>query len=135
MKNAIKLATISALILLAALPAIAEVANPTLTHDPLMKQIMSKQLTMPDGGVTGAVRIGSGQAITLNLVDPLTTAAEPLKDAVADPKALTGLKPVEGLVVKPAKAKARRKIHRADEQLKKFSHDERRADWAGRKQP
>ena len=131
MKTSIKTALLTTMVLLAALHAAAEVSSPALTHDPLTNQIMSKQLTLSGGGVTGAVRIGSGQSITLNL-DPLS-AAEPLKDAVADPKALTGLKPVEGLAVKPVKAKSRRKIHRVSEQLKKMSSDERRADWSGRK--
>lgn len=101
--------------LLAALSAAAETASPTVAHDPLMNQIMSRQLTMPDGGVTGSTRLGSGQAITLSLVDPLAP-----------------LKPAEGLVEKPIKAK-RRKTRRADAQLRKMSEDERRADWAGRK--
>ncbi len=113
---------ISTMMVLAALSASAEVPTVTLAHDPLMNQIMSRQLTQPAGGVTGAVRIGSGQAITLNLIDPLAP-----------------LKPVEGLVTKavietPAKTKgSRRKTHRADAQLKKMSEDQRRADWAGHK--
>lgn len=131
MKTAIKTALMSAMLLSGAAHAFAETANPALTHDPLMKQILSKQLTTPGGGVTGAVRIGSGQAITLNLADPL--AAADLKDAVADPKALTGLKPAAGLAAKPGKAKARRKVRRDSELLKKMSDDERRADWSGRK--
>jgi len=131
MKTAIKTAVMSALLLTGAARAFAETANPALTHDPLMKQILSKQLTTPGGGVTGAVRIGSGQAITLNLADPLAPAE--LKDAVADPKALSGLKPAEGLADKPHKAKTRRKVRRDSELLKKMSDDERRADWSGRK--
>ena len=134
MKNALKTALMSAMLLSGASRAFAEIANPALTNDPLMKQIMSRQLTSPGGGVTGAVRIGSGQAITLSLIDPLSTVAgEPLKDAVADPKALAGLKPAEGLAAKPAKARARRKVRSDSELLKKMSDDERRADWAGRK--
>ena len=131
MKTAIKTALMSAMLLSGASRAFAETANPTLTHDPLMKQILSKQLTTAGGGVTGAVRIGSGQAITLNLADPLTSAD--LKDAVADPKALSGLKPAAGLAAKPVKAKARRKVRRDSELLKKMSDEERRADWSGRK--
>lgn len=116
----IKLTTtmFAAMAMLAALSASAETTSPMVAHDPLMNQIMSKQLTLPGGGVTGSVRIGSGQAITLSLVDPLAP-----------------LKPAEGLVAKPVKAKARRKIRRADEQLKKMSEDKRAADWTGRKQP
>ncbi|MDD5303733.1 MAG: hypothetical protein PHS14_11580 [Elusimicrobia bacterium] len=112
----LKTAMFAAMTLLAALPAAAETTSPMVAHDPLMNQIMSKQLTLPGGGVTGSVRIGSGQAITLSLVDPLAP-----------------LKPVEGLVAKPVKAKARRKVRRADEQLKKMSEEKHAADWAGRK--
>jgi hypothetical protein len=115
MRTELKLALIAGM-MMAALSAAAEVTSPTVAHDPLMNQIMSKQLTLAGGGVTGAVRIGSGQAITLSLVDPLAP-----------------LKPVEGLVEKPVKAKARRKPRNVREQLKKLSEDERRADWAGRK--
>lgn len=111
---------IAALSMLTALSAAAETSSPLIAHDPLMNQIMSKQLTQPLGGVTGAVRIGSGQAITLTIVDPLAP-----------------LKPVEGLAPAPAAGKAaaktRRKTRRADAQLKKMSEEQRRADWAGRK--
>jgi len=100
-----------------ALPAAAEIKSPTISHDPLMSQIMSRQLTLPAGGVTGSTRLGSGQTITLSIVDPLAP-----------------LQPVEGLVEKPAaKAKAVRKARRADEQLKKMSGEKRAADWSGRK--
>lgn len=116
MRTKIKTAMLAAMTMMAALSAAAEVTTPTVAHDPLMNQIMRRQLTQPDGGVTGSVRIGSGQAITLSLIDPLAP-----------------LKPIEGLAAKPAKAKARRKVRRADEQLKKMSEDKRSADWAGRK--
>jgi hypothetical protein len=122
----LKAAMFTATMMFAALSAAADVTSPMVANDPLMKQIMSHQLTQAAGGVTGAVRIGSGQAITLSLIDPLAP-----------------LKPVEGLVGKPvvekpvvekqAKAKAGRKTRRADEQLTKMSEDRRSADWAGRK--
>jgi hypothetical protein len=120
MKIELKTAAIAAMMMLAALTASAETASPMVSNDPLMKQIMSRQLTQITGGVTGAVRIGSGQAITLSMIDPLAP-----------------LQPAEGLVEKPAPAPARtkasRKPRRADEQLKKMSDDKRAADWAGRK--
>ncbi len=116
MRTEIKTAIFAAMMTLAALPAAAEVKSPMVAHDPLMSQIMSRQLTLAAGGVTGAVRIGSGQAITLSLIDPLAP-----------------LQPVEGLVAKPVKAKAARKVRRADEQLKKMSDEKRAADWSGRK--
>ncbi len=130
MRNAIKAAVFTVMTMLAAFRASAEVSSPSLNHDPLTNQIMSRQLTVAGGGVTGAVRIGSGQAIALNLADPLVSSSDTLKDAVADPKALAGLKPAAGLVVK---AKPHRKIRRVSEQLKKMSDEERRADWSGRK--
>ena len=127
MRTKIKTAALAAVMMLAALSASAETASPMVANDPLMRQIMSGQLTMVTGGVTGSVRIGSGHAITLSMIDPLAP-----------------LKPVEGLVQKPvaeasaasekpAKAKSARKARRADEQLKKMSNDKRAADWAGRK--
>lgn len=133
MNSAIKTGILAAAAMLAALRAPAETTSPSLNHDPLTNQIMSRQLTVPGGGVTGAVRIGSGQAIALNLADPLSGSSDTLKDAVADPKVLDGLKPAEGLAPKAVKAKSRRKVRRATEQLKKMSDEERRADWAGRK--
>lgn len=116
MRIPITTAMFAATLLLAALPAAAEVKTPTVTHDPLMSQIMSRQLTLHAGGVTGSTRLGSGQAITLSIVDPLAP-----------------LQPVAGLAAKPAKPKASRKARRADEQLKKMSEEKRAADWSGRK--
>ncbi|MBI3289418.1 MAG: hypothetical protein HYZ74_07870, partial [Elusimicrobia bacterium] len=101
---------------------------PMFGSDPLTRQIMSRQLIQSD--VTGAVRIGSGQVITLRLADPLSPT-EPLKDAVADPRSLAGLKPAAGLAAKPAKPRVRRKTRRADEQLKRLSGEGRRANWSG----
>lgn len=109
---------IAAAALLAALDAAAETASPLIAHDPLLSKIMSRQLTQPAGGLTGSVRIGSGQAIPLVLADPLAP-----------------LKPAEGLVEKTARARARRGARAADDQLKKLSEDKRRADWSGRKAP
>ncbi|PIR15230.1 MAG: hypothetical protein COV48_15495 [Elusimicrobia bacterium CG11_big_fil_rev_8_21_14_0_20_64_6] len=119
MRTSIKTALLAAMTMLAALPAAAELSTPAIAHDPLMNQIMSKQLTLPGGGVTGVVRIGSGQAIALRLIDPLAP-----------------LQPAAGLVAKSTsavKAKDARKARRADEQLKKMSEEKRRADWSGRK--
>lgn len=116
MGTKLKTATFAALLTMAALSASAEVTTPTVTHDPLMRQIMSRQLTLPAGGVTGSTRLGSGQAISISVVDPLAP-----------------LKPAEGLASEPVKAKAVRKARRADEQLKKMSDEKRAADWSGRK--
>ncbi len=129
MKRAVAAAVLAAL---AGIPAAAETA--TIGHDPLTRQIMSRQLTAPQGGVTGAVRIGSGQAIALNLADPLASAStETLKDAVSGAGALAPLKPAEGLSVKPAKGKAKRRARTDREKLGDLSDAGRRADWSGRK--
>jgi hypothetical protein len=117
MRIELRTAMIAAALMAGALSAAAETAVPTIAHDPLMNQIMSRQLTLPAGGVTGSTRLGSGEAITLNMIDPLAP-----------------LRPAEGLVEKPAvKAKAVRKVRRTVDQLRKMSRDDRRADWSGRK--
>lgn len=117
MGTKLKTAALAAMMTMAALAASAEVTTPTVTHDPLMRQIMSLQLTSPGGGVTGSTRLGSGQTIALSVADPLAP-----------------LHPVAGLAPKPAvKEKESRKVRRADEQLKKMSAEKRAADWNGRK--
>ena len=120
--------TIAAAMLAAALGAANVHAEPApLAHDPLTDAIMSKQLTLPDGGVTGAVRIGSGQAISLSLASPLESTAT-LKDAVADTASLAPLKPEAGL--KPAKpSKSKRRVRHDREKLDDLSAAGRRADW------
>jgi hypothetical protein len=116
MRTKLKTAMLAAMLTMAPLSVSAEVTSPMVTHDPLMRQIISLQLTSPAGGVTGSTRLGSGQAITISLADPLVP-----------------LQPAEGLAAKPVKAKAERKVRRADEQLKKMSEQKRAADWSGRK--
>jgi hypothetical protein len=130
MKTAGMTALILSMLLLGASRASAEAA---LAHDPLTKQIMRSELTSSGGGVTAAVRLGSGQTIVLDLADPLTSPPSGLKDAVADTKALGGLKPAAGLAPKAEKTKTRRKVRRDSELLRKMSDDGRKADWAGRK--
>ena len=118
----LKAAMFAAMMMFAALSAAAEVASPMVTNDPLMKQIMSRQLTQAAGGVTRrAHRLRPGD--------------RPQPHRPSRP-----LKPVEGLVEKPSaekpvvekqvKAKAGRRSRRADEQLTKMSEDKRSADWA-----
>jgi hypothetical protein len=114
MRIHLKTAALAAAVATASLSASAQVT--ALSHDPLMNKIMSRELRLPAGGVSGAVRIGSGQAIALSFADPLAP-----------------LKPTEGLAVKPTPSKIRRAVRRADEQLKTMSTDPRRADWSGRK--
>ena len=73
--------------------------------DALSRQILTKT-TQENGGVTAAVRVGSGQVVALRITDPSI--------------ALAPLKPAAGLVPKPAKAK-RRAARRAAEQLKRVA--------------
>ena len=71
------------------------------SQDPLMRQILHRQLTQRNGGITAAVRIASGQSIELQLQDLDAKPTDELKDALnSDPSRnpLAGLKPEAGLV-------------------------------------
>ena len=73
------------------------------SQDPLMRQILHRQLTQRNGGITAAVRIASGQSIEIKLPDVDAKPTEELKDALnsgssGDP--LAGLKPEAGLVAR-----------------------------------
>lgn len=103
--------------LLVALGARAETAAVApVAHDPLARLILSRQIASADGGVTGAVRLGSGQAIALSGPDALAPLAP-----------VTGLVPLvsaaEAKEAAPAKRKASRK---AVEQLKRVAGDQKR---------
>jgi hypothetical protein len=71
--------------------------------DPLMKQILAKQIALPNGGVTAAVAVrGAANGIELQIPDPLAPLA-----------------PAEGLVERreePAKKRKARPARRAVEQ-------------------
>lgn len=80
---------LTAAMLAAALPAAAAMPA-AIDQDPLMKQILSRQLTHPNGGVTAAVAVkGAANGIHLELADPLAP-----------------LQPASGLVERPAAAEA-----------------------------
>jgi hypothetical protein len=121
-------ALLSTMILLGTALGASAQTSAAAAGDPLLQKIMNRQITESNSGVTGVVRIGSGQVIPLDMA-PLTPA-EPLKDAVADPKALNGLKAAPGLVKKAAK-RVRAKPRRATEQLEKLNVEKRKADWSG----
>ncbi len=125
-------AILSTAILLAAALGAAAQTTAAAAGDPLLQKILNRQITESNGGVTGVVRIGSGETVNLGMADlaPLTPAS-PLKDAVADVKALGGLKPAAGLASKPAK-RQKVKARRATEQLEKLNAEKRKADWSGR---
>ena len=89
----------------APMPSAAKESSLT-SQDPLMLQILHRQLTQRNGGITAAVRVGSGQSIELQLPDLDAEPTEDIKDALnpgpsADP--LDGLKPAAGLVAAKGK--------------------------------
>lgn len=88
-----------------------------LGNDPLSKQILSST-SQNNGGVTAAVRVGTGQSIPLNMSD---APAAVLAPAVTDPA--KPLKPAKGLV--PKKPRPRPKFkgirRKAVEQLKSMN--------------
>lgn len=96
---------LTAAMLAAPLPSAAAMPA-VIDQDPLMKQILSKQLTHPNGGVTAAVAVkGAANGISLELADPLAP-----------------LKPAEGLVRRPDPAKKRKAkpSRRAGEQAERL---------------
>lgn len=119
-----KIAVMTAALLLAALGARAEMPQ-MLGNDPLSRQILTKT-AQENGGVTAAVRVGTGQTIELKLIEAnASTSANPftVKMAPAATDAYLQLKPAAGLVAKPAKAKAKKEKapKHAVDQLKKVS--------------
>lgn len=95
--------------LLAAMPAAPVFGGPAASvskesalasQDPLMRQILHRQLTQHNGGITAAVRIASGQSIELQMPELEIKLSPELKDALnSNPsgEALSGLKPEAGL--------------------------------------
>jgi hypothetical protein len=120
MKNAL----LTAAMMMLALGAGAEGMPQMLGSDPLSRQILSKT-AQENGGVTAAVRVGSGQVISLQLAD--VTATAPLAVAATNPAA--ALKTADGLKPKAAKtAKAKKHVKRAVDQLKHMSSAKSWAD-------
>lgn len=94
---------------LAAVAASAEGLPQTIGNDPLTRQILAKA-AQENGGVTAAVRLGTGQAIELTLA--LAPAASSPPPALA---------PCEGLAAKAENSKARKPVRAAVSQLKHVS--------------
>jgi hypothetical protein len=100
----------------APMPSSASKESAMASQDPLMRQILHRQLTQPNGGVTTAVRIASGQTIELQGPDADAQPAEELKDALnsgAPQDPLGGLKPEAGLTAvqdKPVPAGAAKAV-------------------------
>jgi hypothetical protein len=90
-----------------------------LGNDPLTRQILAKT-AQDNGGVSAAVRVGSGQIVLLNPADIAAGAARAVALAPAATSASVEIKPAAGLAVKKAKTKGR-PIRRAVDQLKRAS--------------
>jgi hypothetical protein len=90
----------------APVPASPSKESALASQDPLMRQILHRQLTQRNGGITAAVRVATGQSIELQLPEIDPKPKEALKDALnsgpGDP--LSGLKPAAGLVEAQARA-------------------------------
>lgn len=110
----------TAAMLMAALGAHAEGLPQAIGNDPLTKQILAKA-AQDNGGVTAAVRLGTGQTIELKLAD-ISSAPAPATLAPAATTPLLQLSPAEGLTAKAeAKPKAKKVARAASAQLKHVS--------------
>ena len=111
-----RLAVVASALLFTALGARAELPQ-MLGNDPLTRQILTKTAQV-NGGVTAAVRVGSGQVIELKLAD---ISASPVPDLLAPAAAspAVALKPAAGLAPKATKTKAKKPLKRAVDQLKR----------------
>jgi len=110
MKNA----ALTAMLMMATLGVVARAQNMPMS-DPLSQQIL-KKTPQQNGGVTAAVRSGSGQVVVLHLADASSTFGAVLAPAASAP---TALKPAAGLAAKPAKAG--RQPRRAADQLRRIT--------------
>jgi len=114
-------------------PAAASKASPMVSQDPLMRQILRRQITQRNGGITAAVRIASGQSIELQVPDLDLKVPAELKDALnaAAPADLSaGLRPVAGLLSASAQG-----APAPDSELKKpidqLKSVEKKQSWGG----
>ena len=111
-------AVMTAALLFTALGARADMPQ-MLGNDPLSRQILTKT-TCVNGGVTAAVRLGSGQVVKLELSD-VSFAPFPTQMAPAAASPAVALMPAAGLAPKAAKVKAKKKTRLAVNQLKHVS--------------
>lgn len=121
MKNAL----MTVALMLAALGAHAEMPQ-MLGSDPLSRQILIKT-AQENGGVTAAVRVGSGQVIELKLADVSSNAPFAAKMAPAASPTDLYLKPAADLAAKPKAKKKEKAPKRAVDQLK---HTAAAKNWA-----
>jgi hypothetical protein len=113
-----KKAVMAAALMFGALGARAEMPQ-MIGNDPLSRQILMKT-AQANGGVTAAVRVGSGQTIQLQIADVSSTAFSTQMAPPASSASLA-LKPAAGLAPKPAKVKAKKAPRRAVDQLRRVS--------------
>ncbi len=113
-------------------------AQALVSQDPLTRRILKEQVTHQNGGVTGFVRLPTGQGIELRAVDlgpmPLTGAV-----AAAPARVPTALTPAPGLAAGPEASAAplapRRPAKAAAEQLKVLDRQNRGQNWNGEAAP
>jgi len=116
-------------------PTSASKESSLVSQDPLMRQILHRQLTQHNGGITAAVRIASGQSIELELVELDIKPADQLKDLpnaarMADLGA--GLRPAAGLIAaasKPVPTGKSRLVKKPKAQLKTLEQQGGRQTW------
>src|SRR5579883_2096398 len=119
---------VAAMMLAGAVSARAENAAALASQDPLTAQIRLRQLTEPNGGVTGFRVDQSGKVVQIQAVE---LGVQPVGGVKADVKtgadALAGLKVHKGLLPKLAAARAKGKaIERPKAQL---DHVEAHKKW------
>jgi len=105
-------------------------------QDPLLRQILHRQITQRNGGITAAVRIGSGQSIELRLAELDNMPVTELKNASGAPvDLLAALKPTAGLVAdetgKPSPAEKSSTTEKPAEQLQVLHQQGTKQAWGG----
>lgn len=116
MKNLV----LTAWVMLTAAAACAEGLPQAIGNDALTRQILAKA-AQENGGVTAAVRLGTGQTIELKLADVSSAPIAAPALAPAAPSPGLALSPAEGLVAKAEKTKARKPPRSAAAQLRHVS--------------
>ncbi len=104
-----------------------------VSQDPLMRQILHRQLTRKNGGVTSVVRLATGQVIALKVVElngqPIQGRAQ-----AADPGKITpyGLKTHPNLIKAEKKVSVpTKKAIKAGKQVKILKEQGRTQKWSG----
>jgi hypothetical protein len=103
------------------------------SQDPLMRQILYRQITQDNGGITAAVRVASGKSVVLPVeaIEPKPSDEAPLLAAAqADPSgALTpiaGLQPAKGQPTPTGKSST---VKKPVDQLKALAKQGTKQNW------